>query len=65
MSLLAAVFVIHVGLCGVNVGALLWPAAAVHLIFAILLACTWMSRRRQDDEGMGGKDLLCGGLSGR
>ena len=45
LSLLAAVFLIYVGIRGVNVGALLWPAATVHLIFSVLLTRTWMSRR--------------------
>jgi hypothetical protein len=45
LSLLAAVFLIYVGIRGVNVGALLWPAAATHLILAIPLARAWMSRR--------------------
>jgi hypothetical protein len=45
LSLLATVFLIYVGIRGVNVGVLLWPAAAAHLILAILLARGWMSRR--------------------
>jgi hypothetical protein len=45
LSLLAAVFLVYVGLRGVNVGALLWPAAAAHFILAFLLARTWLSRR--------------------
>jgi len=45
VSLLATVFLIYVGVGGVNVGVLLWPAAATHLILAILLARAWMSRR--------------------
>jgi hypothetical protein len=45
LSLLAAVFLIYVGMGGVNVGVLLWPAAAAHLILAILLARAWMNRR--------------------
>jgi hypothetical protein len=45
LSLFAVVFLIYVGMGGVNVGVLLWPAAAAHLILAILLARTWMSRR--------------------
>lgn len=45
VSLLATVFLIYVGIGGVNVGVLLWPAAATHLIFAILLARALMSRR--------------------
>jgi hypothetical protein len=45
LSLLTTVFLIYVGMGGVNVGVLLWPAAAAHLILAILLARAWMSRR--------------------
>ena len=44
LSLLAAVYLIYVGMRGLNVGVLLWPAAAAHLILAILLARA-MSRR--------------------
>jgi hypothetical protein len=46
LSLLAAVYLIFVGIGGVNVGVLLWPAAVGHLILAILLARAWMSRPR-------------------
>jgi hypothetical protein len=45
LSVLATVFLIYVGMGGVNVGVLLWPAAAAHLILAVLLARAWMSRR--------------------
>jgi hypothetical protein len=45
LSLLATVFLIYVGIGGVNVGVLLWPAAAAHLILAILLVRAWMSGR--------------------
>ncbi len=45
LSLLATIYLIYVGMGGVNVGVLLWPAAAAHLILAILLARAWMSRR--------------------
>ncbi len=44
LSLLAAVYLIYVGMGGVNLGVLLWPAAAAHLILAILLARTWIGR---------------------
>ena len=43
LSLLAAVYLIYVGMGGVNVGVLLWPAAAGHLILAILLARAWIT----------------------
>jgi hypothetical protein len=45
LSLLATVYLIYVGMGGLNVGVLLWPAAGAHLILAILLARAWMSRR--------------------
>jgi len=44
LSLLAAVFLIYVGIRVANVGPLLWPAAAIHLIIAIFLARTWVNR---------------------
>ena len=37
LNWLAAGFLIPVGMGGANVGVLLWPAAAVHLILAFLL----------------------------
>lgn len=45
LSLLAAVFLIYVGMGGVKVGVLLWPATATHLVLTILLMRAWMSRR--------------------
>lgn len=45
LSLLAVVFLIYVGIGGVNVGVLLWPAAATHFVIGVLLARTWMGRR--------------------
>ncbi len=39
LSWLAAAFLVVTGLIGANVGLLLWPAAALHLILAVLL--TW------------------------
>lgn len=39
LSWLAAVFLVITGLIGANAGPLLWPAAVVHLILAVLL--TW------------------------
>ena len=45
LSLLATVFLIYVGMGGVNVGVLLWPAAAMHFIIAVLLGRAWMSQR--------------------
>jgi len=45
LSLLATVYLIVVGLSGATVGILLWPAAALHLILAILLVRQWASAR--------------------
>ncbi len=45
LSLIATIFLIYVGMGVVDVCVLLWPAAAGHLILAILLARAWMSRR--------------------
>jgi len=45
VSVLATVYLIYVGMGGMNVGVLLWPAAATHLILAILLARAWLGRR--------------------
>jgi hypothetical protein len=39
LSWLVAAFLVVAGLMGANVGLLLWPAAALHLILAVLL--TW------------------------
>jgi hypothetical protein len=49
LSLLATIFLIYVGIGGVNVGVLLWPAAAAHLILTILLARARMSLSQDDD----------------
>ncbi len=46
LSWLAAAFLIVIGLIGANVGILLWPAAALHLILAVLLTRVWMESRR-------------------
>ena len=46
LSWLAAAFLIVTGLIGANVGMLLWPAAALHLILAVLLTRAWMESRR-------------------
>ncbi len=45
LSLLATAYLIYVGIRGVNVGVLLWPAAATHFILTILLTRAWMNRR--------------------
>ena len=43
LSWLAVAFLLVTALMGVNVGLLLWPAAAFHLILAVLLTWTWTS----------------------
>jgi hypothetical protein len=46
LSWLAAAFLIITGLIGATVGMFLWPAAALHLILAILLTRAWIGSRR-------------------
>ena len=46
VSWLAAAFLVVSGAIGANVGLLLWPAATLHLILAILLTRAWMESRR-------------------
>jgi hypothetical protein len=46
LSWLAAAFLIATGLIGANVGVLLWLAAALHLILAVLLTRAWMEGPR-------------------
>ncbi len=46
LSWLVAAFLIVTGLVGANVGVLLWPATALHLILAVLLTRAWMESRR-------------------
>lgn len=41
LSWLATAFLVLTGLIGANVGLLLWPAAVLHLILALLLTWTW------------------------
>lgn len=41
LSWLVTVFLVITGLIGANAGLLLWPAAALHLILAVLLTWTW------------------------
>lgn len=47
MSLLVTAFLVYVGIGGVNVGVLLWPAAVTHFILAVLVARAWMMSRRE------------------
>ena len=46
LSWLAAAFLIVTGLIGAAVGVFLWPAAALHLILAVLLTRAWMQSSR-------------------
>ena len=41
-SLLAAVYLVYVGIGGKIVGILLWPAAALHMALTIILARVWL-----------------------
>jgi hypothetical protein len=43
-SLLATVYLLALGLGGVLVGRLLWPAVVVHAAYTLLLARAWLSR---------------------
>ena len=45
LSLLAVIFLVFVGLQGATIGVLLWPAAALHLILALLVARALMASR--------------------
>jgi hypothetical protein len=45
LSWLAAAFLVVSGAAGANVGLLLWPAATLHLILAVLLTREWIERR--------------------
>ena len=42
LNWLATAFLVVTGLIGANVGVLLWPAAALHLILAVLLTWSWI-----------------------
>jgi hypothetical protein len=44
LSWLAAAFLILSGVASANVGLLLWPAAALHVILGVLLTRAWMER---------------------
>lgn len=48
LSVLAALYLLVVGVGGANVGLLLWPAFAAHALLAGLLARVWMASRRSD-----------------
>ena len=46
LSWLATAFLVAIGVVGANVGLLLWPAAALHLILAVLLTWAGFESRR-------------------
>ena len=46
LSWLATAFLGISGVAGTNVGLLLWPAGALHLVLAILLTRAWLENRR-------------------
>src|SRR5512147_2253775 len=66
LSWMAAAFLVITGIIGANVGLLLWPAAALHLILAVLLTWTWASAPDVMSVGMnlqrrqGGMDMWSG-----
>ncbi len=45
LSLLAAIYLLVVGVSGANAGPLLWPAFAAHALLAALLARAWIASR--------------------
>ncbi len=45
LSVLAAIYLLVVGVGGTNAGPLLWPAFAAHALLAVLLARVWMASR--------------------
>jgi hypothetical protein len=45
-NLLATIYLCYLGIVGKSVGALLWPAVALHLLFAVLLAAERVAARR-------------------
>jgi hypothetical protein len=47
LSLLAAIYLLVVGVGRANAGPLLWPAFATHALLAALLARAWMASRHR------------------
>lgn len=45
-NLLATIYLVSVGIGGQLTGILLWPAVALHLIFALLLGRAWIAMRK-------------------
>jgi hypothetical protein len=50
-SVLAMLYLIHIGVRGEAVGLLLWPAVVVHAILIVLLAFAWLRQRKRPDRG--------------
>jgi hypothetical protein len=46
LSVLVTAYLVYLGLSAASVGVLLWPAAATHIVLAILLARVWINKRR-------------------
>jgi hypothetical protein len=44
-SLLAALFLAYLGIRGSSTGLLLWPGAAFHGVFSVLLVVAWLKER--------------------
>jgi len=44
-SLLAALYLVYLGVVGRPAGVLLWPAVALHAVLALLLGWVWMRLR--------------------
>ena len=45
-SLLVTLYLVYLGIGGEWVGILLWPAAAVHAVFTLLLVAAWRNDRQ-------------------
>ena len=49
-STLAALYLAYLGISGVWVGSLLWPAVVIHAILTFLLARGWLKGQRNHEE---------------
>jgi hypothetical protein len=49
-SVLVALYLVYLGFGGTFAGPLLWPAAALHSVAAIFVACTWVNASRSGLE---------------
>src|SRR5262245_62179377 len=52
-NLLVTAYLMYLGLGGVLVGMLLWPAIAIHAVLTVLVASTWFKARQPKPEGTG------------